>query len=53
MKICEICGDYEAKYECLNCEITMCFDCIEVDDRCPDCGCKGRIFEIEKEQTNE
>jgi hypothetical protein len=46
--ICEICEEETdgRLFECTNCECVMCFDCIGLDDICPNCNRQGRIFEV-------
>jgi hypothetical protein len=46
--VCEVCGEETdgRLFECSNCETIMCFNCIEVDDYCPECKCQNKIFQV-------
>lgn len=41
-EICQIIKDY--LFQCLNCHIVLCYECIEVDDICPNCNSQNRII---------
>lgn len=44
--VCEICGMEEIKaYHCKACGTILCFECIEVHDKCPECEQNGHIVE--------
>lgn len=46
VQVCEICFEEADKlYECLNCDTKMCFECIGLDDECPDCHHHDMIVE--------
>ena len=47
--ICEACGKEikeEDTFKCLDCEILICYDCIGLDDVCPECKSQNRIMRV-------
>ena len=51
---CEVClNDVEERFECYNCELKMCFDCIGMDDVCLNCGRQGRLFIAREDAEHE